>query len=79
MFSFLGINGDFGRFSLYLKVEHLALFNFSIYTIIRTPPDHPVTTNELVEFFAEASANAARKTVKDDIDVLIEEGYDIVT
>ena len=38
MFSFLGINGDFGRFSLYLKVEHLALFNFSIYTIIRTPP-----------------------------------------
>jgi hypothetical protein len=27
---------DFGRFSLYLRDEHLALFNFSIYTIIQT-------------------------------------------
>lgn len=41
--------------------------------------DHPVTTKELVEKFSEENANAGRKTVKDDIDVLVDEGYDIVT
>ena len=57
MFSFLGINGDFGRFSLYLKVEHLALFNFSIYTIIRTPPFEEKMkrlTSELSDMFAKS-------------------------
>lgn len=49
------------------------------YLYRETDEDHPVTTNELVEIFTEASANAARKTVKDDIDVLVAEGYDIVT
>ena len=49
------------------------------YLYRETDEDHPVTTNELVEIFTEANANAARKTVKDDIDVLVEEGYDIVT
>lgn len=49
------------------------------YLYRETDEEHPVTTNELVEIFTEASANAARKTVKDDIDVLVAEGYDIVT
>ena len=48
------------------------------YLYRETDEDHPVTTNELVEIFTDANANAARKTVKDDIDVLVEEGYDIV-
>lgn len=49
------------------------------YLYMNTDEDHPVTTNDLVALFQEEDANASRKTVKDDIDILIEEGFDIVT
>ena len=49
------------------------------YLYQNTDENHPVTTKELVEIFSEENANAGRKTVKDDIDVLVDEGYDIVT
>jgi predicted DNA-binding transcriptional regulator YafY len=48
------------------------------YLYQNTDENHPVTTNELVDIFTDANANATRKTVKDDIDVLVNEGYDIV-
>lgn len=41
--------------------------------------EHQVSTKELVERFTAEDAHATRKTVKDDIDVLQEEGYDIIT
>lgn len=43
-----------------------------------TDEDHQATTNDLVAFLKREDANASRKTVKDDIEVLIEEGIDIV-
>lgn len=49
------------------------------YLYQNTDEEHPVSTNELVDIFTDANANATRKTIKDDIDVLVEEGYDIVT
>ena len=44
-----------------------------------TDEEHQATTNDLVSFLRREDANASRKTVKDDIEVLIEEGADIVT
>ena len=44
-----------------------------------TDDNHPVTTQELVRIFQAEDAHASRKTVKDDIDVLMSEGFDIVT
>lgn len=49
------------------------------YLMENTDEEHQVTTNDLVAFLREEDANASRKTVKDDIEVLIEEGVDIVT
>ncbi len=48
------------------------------YLMENTDEEHQATTNELVEFLRKEDANVSRKTVKDDIDVLIEEGIDIV-
>ena len=44
-----------------------------------TDESHPVSTSELVKIFQAEDAHASRKTVKDDIDVLVGEGLDIVT
>ena len=44
-----------------------------------TDENHPVSTPELVKIFQAEDAHASRKTVKDDIDVLLGEGFDIVT
>lgn len=44
-----------------------------------TDENHPVSTPELVKIFQAEDAHATRKTVKDDIDVLVGEGFDIVT
>ena len=44
------------------------------YLMENTDEEHQATTNELVEFLRQEDANVSRKTVKDDIDVLIEEG-----
>ena len=48
------------------------------YLMENTDEEHQATTNELVEFLRQEDANVSRKTVKDDIDVLIEEGTDII-
>ena len=48
------------------------------YLMENTDEEHQATTNELVEFLRKEDANVSRKTVKDDIDVLIEEGIDII-
>lgn len=49
------------------------------YLMDNTDEEHQVTTNDLVEYLKDEDANASRKTVKDDIEVLIKEGIDIVT
>ena len=49
------------------------------YLMENTDEEHQATTNDLVSFLRQEDANASRKTVKDDIEVLIEEGADIVT
>ena len=49
------------------------------YLMENTDEEHQATTNDLVGFLRQEDANASRKTVKDDIEVLIEEGTDIVT
>ena len=49
------------------------------YLMENTDEEHQATTNDLVRFLSQEDANASRKTVKDDIEVLIEEGADIVT
>lgn len=48
------------------------------YLMENTDEEHQATTNELVDFLRQEDANVSRKTVKDDIDVLIEEGIDII-
>ena len=48
------------------------------YLMKYTDEDHQATTNDLVDFLKKEDANASRKTVKDDIEVLIEEGVDVV-
>ena len=48
------------------------------YLMDNTDEDHQATTNDLVDFLTREDANASRKTVKDDIEVLMEEGVDIV-
>lgn len=48
------------------------------YLMENTDEDHQATTNELVDFLRREDANVSRKTVKDDIDVLTEEGIDII-
>lgn len=48
------------------------------YLMEYTDEEHQATTNDLVEFLREEDANASRKTVKDDIEVLVEEGIDII-
>ena len=42
------------------------------YLLENTDEDHQVTTNDLVEFLKKEDANASRKTVKDDIEILIQ-------
>ena len=48
------------------------------YLMKNTDEEHQATTNDLVDFLRKEDANASRKTVKDDIEVLIDEGIDIV-
>ena len=49
------------------------------YLMENTDEDHQITTNDLVQFLKQEDANASRKTVKDDIEVLVKEGIDIIT
>lgn len=54
-------------------------FRLLRYLYEKTDDNHPVSTQELVRIFQAEDAHASRKTVKDDIDVLMSEGFDIVT
>lgn len=49
------------------------------YLMENTDEEHQVTTNDLVQFLKQEDANASRKTVKDDIEILVKEGVDIIT
>ena len=49
------------------------------YLMENTDEEHQVTTNDLVQFLKQEDANASRKTVKDDIEILVKEGTDIIT
>ena len=44
-----------------------------------TDEQHPVTNQELVAMFADEVTSGNRKTIKNDIDVLTEAGYDVIT
>ena len=44
-----------------------------------TDEQHPVTNQELVKMFADDVANGNRKTIKNDIDVIAAEGFDVIT
>ena len=54
-------------------------FRMLKYLYENTDENHPVSTSELVRIFQAEDAHANRKTVKDDIDVLVGEGFDITT
>jgi len=54
-------------------------FRLLKYLYENTDEDHPISTTELVKIFVAEDAHAKRKTVKDDIDVLVAEGFDVVT
>ena len=45
----------------------------------QTDEDHPVTTYDIVDYMAEHSIKVSRKTIKPDVDLMIECGFDIVT
>lgn len=55
------------------------LFRLLKFLYENTDENHPVSTQALVKFYQTENAHATRKTVKDDIDVLTGEGFDIVT
>ena len=54
-------------------------FRLLKYLYENTDEEHPISTTELVRIFVAEDAHAKRKTVKDDIDVLVGEWFDIVT
>ena len=54
-------------------------FRLLKYLYENTDEEHPISTTELVKIFVAEDAHAKRKTVKDDIDVLVGEGFDVVT
>ena len=48
------------------------------YLMVNTDDEHPVTTPELVKLFYDDDNKTGRKTIKDDINILIDEDVDIV-
>ena len=48
------------------------------YLYLNTDEEHAATTQDLIDALAETGFKANRKTVKDDIDVMNNMGYDIV-
>ena len=48
------------------------------YLYLNTDEEHAATTQNLIDALAETGFKANRKTVKDDIDVMNNMGYDIV-
>lgn len=49
------------------------------YLYKNTDEDHTVTTNELIEILSQAGYTANRKTIKDDIDIIVATGFDVIT
>ena len=45
----------------------------------QTDENHPVTTYDIVDYMAENGIKVSRKTIKPDVDLMIECGFDIVT
>lgn len=45
----------------------------------QTDEDHPVTTYDIVDYMAERGIKVSRKTIKPDVDLMVECGFDIVT
>ena len=45
----------------------------------KTDENHPTDTFKLIEYFKSQDTPANRKTLKNDIDTLVEAGYDIIT
>ena len=45
----------------------------------QTDEDHPVTTYDIVDYMAEHGIKVSRKTIKPDVDLMVECGFDIVT
>lgn len=45
----------------------------------QTDEEHPVTTYDIVDYMAEHGIKVSRKTIKPDVDLMIECGFDIVT
>ncbi|ORU00772.1 hypothetical protein D081_0754 [Anaerovibrio sp. JC8] len=43
-----------------------------------TDEDHPLSTNEIIDRMKDLGLDVNRKTVKDDVDLLIASGYDVV-
>ncbi len=52
-----------------------------MYQLLYTNSDenHTLSTNEIIDYFAEQGMGVTRKTVKDDVQILQDAGYDIVT
>ena len=48
------------------------------YLYKNTDEDNTVTTNELIEILSQAGYTANRKTIKDDIDIIVEAGFDVI-
>jgi predicted DNA-binding transcriptional regulator YafY len=44
-----------------------------------TDDQHVMSTNEIIDWFAKRGLSVHRKTVKDDVDTLVQAGYDIET
>ncbi|NLD48121.1 MAG: hypothetical protein GX660_13165 [Clostridiaceae bacterium] len=55
------------------------IFALLQYLYKNTDEDHNVTNNELIEILLQAGYTANRKTIKDDIDIIVEVGFDIIT
>lgn len=55
------------------------IFALLQYLYKNTDEDHNVTNNELNEILLQAGYTANRKTIKDDIDIIVEVGFDIIT
>lgn len=45
----------------------------------QTDEEHPVTTYDIVDYMAENGIKVSRKTIKPDVDLMVECGFDIVT
>ena len=57
------------------KIKLLVLYDI---LLRKTDENHPMTTNELVAALRECGIEVSRKTIYEDIDILIRYGYDIV-